>query len=336
MKRIWFNHWFSAAYNIISMLKSVDPDYHIIGTNENSLSVISAVCDEWYTEPAIKGDKYVDFCLSFCSEHNVDVFLPRREMLSISEHKEDFERIGVKVMVEDYKIASILNHKDRAYSYLAEMGVSTIPQHFTVTNITDFERAYESLSKEFTNVCIKFVYDEGGKSFRLIDNNRTGYKALFKKQNTRMTYDAIHSALSERETFSPLMVMPYLPGDEVSADCLSTPSGLIMLPRVKGSTRVEKLMFDDTILEKIEEVYSTIKLEWPCNIQFKFLGDTPYFLEVNTRMSGGIQMACLAGGVNIPDIAINKILGINKQWAVNKKDQFISQVGIPLVLNDRV
>lgn len=332
MKRIWFNHWFSAAYNIITMLKDANPDYHVIGTNENEQSVISLACDEWYTEPAVKGDKYVDFCLEFCKEHKVDVFLPRREMLSISNRVEEFQSIGVKVMVENYGIASILNHKDKAYEFLKEKGITTIPPYYTVTTIKDFENAYESLANTFDKVCIKFVHDEGGKSFRLIDNNRKGYAALFKKQNTRMTYDAIHEALSERGVFSPLMVMPYLPGDEISADCLSTSKGLIVLPRIKGSTRIERIEFNDDVIEKVVDIYDVIKLQWPCNIQFKYLDGVPYFLEVNTRMSGGVQMACAASGVNIPDIAVNKLLGIDKDWEINRKNQYISQVGIPLVL----
>ena len=45
--------------------------------------------------------------------------------------------------------------------------------------------AYNDLITRYKNVCFKFVHDEGGKSFRLIDNSRKGYAALFKKQNTR-------------------------------------------------------------------------------------------------------------------------------------------------------
>lgn len=43
---IWLNHWFSTACNIISMIKQGNPDFHVIGTNENPHLVLSAVCDE--------------------------------------------------------------------------------------------------------------------------------------------------------------------------------------------------------------------------------------------------------------------------------------------------
>ena len=176
------------------------------------------------------------------------------------------------------------------------------------------------------------MHDEGGKSYRLIDNTRKGYAALFKKQNTRMTYDAIEEALSERVTFAPLMVMPNLSGNEVSVDCLMTAKGLIMLPRVKDPTRIERLSFDEDILAKTREIYDAVRLECPCNIQFKYLDGMPYFLEVNTRMSGGVQMACLASGVNIPDLAVNKLLGIDKDWEVCTEEKYVSHVELPVVL----
>lgn len=332
MIKLWFNHWFSTAYNIINMIRQSVDGIYIIGTNKNERSVLSTVCDEWYTEPELKDDEYVDYCLEFCKEHGVDIFMPRREMLSVSRRKADFERIGVKLMVDDYDIVNVLNHKDRAYKELSERGVSTIPEYSIVTCASDFKAAYEDMTGRYKAVCFKFVHDEGGKSYRLIDNTRRGYAALFKKQSTRITFDEAYAALSEKESFSPVMVMPYLSGEEISADCLNTPSGLIMLPRIKDATRIERMCFDEEILAKTSEVYDAVKLECPCNIQFKYLDGKMYFLEVNTRMSGGVQMACAASGVNIPGIAVNKLLGKDIPWEINTEERFVTHVETPVIL----
>ena len=332
MVKIWLNHWFSTAVSIISLIRQDNPEYYIIGTNEREKAVLSTVCDEWYVEPAVNGDEYVDYCLDFCREHEVTVFMPRREMLSISRRKQEFENMNVRVMVDDYDVVSMLNFKDRAYRTLAERGISTIPEYYIVTDVQGFRDAYGTLQERYREVCIKFVHDEGGKSFRLIDNTRKGYAALFKKQNTRMTFRDIEEALSERESFSPLMVMPNLSGCEVSVDCLMTSGGLIMLPRVKDATRIERLCFDEDILAKTREVYDAVKLECPCNIQFKYLDGVPYFLEVNTRMSGGVQMACLAGNVNIPSLAVNKLLGIEREWEICREERYVSHIEVPVIL----
>ena len=109
MARIWLNHWFSTAYNIIELIKKGDSSHYIIGTNANEYAVYGAVCDEFYKEPVLKDDEYVEFCLEFCRDHKIDVFMPRRGMLPVSMNKKRFEAIGVKVMVDDYDKISILN-----------------------------------------------------------------------------------------------------------------------------------------------------------------------------------------------------------------------------------
>lgn len=332
MKRVWLNHWFSTAYNIVKLIKENESNIWLIGSNENEHSVYRSVCDEWYVEPVLKEAEYVEYCLSFCKEHNVDLFLPRRGMVAISKNKERFDAIGTTVMVENSELMDMLNDKAKSYEFFRQYEWANVPEYHIVTDVAHFKRAYEDLVSKYKHVCFKFVHDEGGKSYRLIDNNRKGYTALFKKQSTRMTYDEVIIALSEREKFSPIMVMPYLPDEEVSVDCLRTEKGIIMLPRIKDATRVEKVRYDKIILDKCKKVFETIDLQCPCNIQFKYLEGKPYFLEINTRMSGGIQMACLASGVNIPNIAVNKFLGIDKFWTCSEKEVCISHVEIPVIV----
>ena len=332
MTRIWLNHWFSTAYNIINLIRENNPDFQIIGSNENLDSPIKTVCDEWYQEPVLKGREYVDYCLQFCKEHSIDVFMPRREMIAISKYKECFSEIGVKVMVDDFKYVDLLNHKDKAYEAFRAECVGNVPDFYMATNIEQFKSAYECLIEKYKWVCFKFVKDEGGKSYRLIDNSRKGYASLFKKQTTRMSIDAALDALSEKESFSPVMVMPFLPDDEVSVDCLMTENGLIAIPRVKDSTRIEKIRYNEEIIATCHSFFEKFPLEQPCNIQFKYLNGVPYLLEVNTRMSGGVQMGVLATGINLPDIAVNKLLGINKPWVENRTEKYVTHVEIPVVL----
>lgn len=103
----------------------------------------------------------------------------------------------------------------------------------------------------------------GGKSYRLIDNNRKGYVALFKKQTTRISFDAAMEALSEKDMFSPVMIMPFLPDEEISVDCFNTPRGLIAIPRIKDSTRIERVCYDMGILSTCEDFYRQMPLECP-------------------------------------------------------------------------
>lgn len=226
----------------------------------------------------------------------------------------------------------MLNDKTLAYEELKEEKIGYIPEYYIVSNVKDFSEAYEELVKSYEKVCFKFVMDEGGSSYRLIDNSRKGYSALSKKQNSKMMYDDVIKALSEKDNFSPIMIMPYLPDNEVSVDCLKTSTGIIMIPRIKNATRIEKIAYDEKITDMCKAIYDKFELQYLCNIQFKYLNNIPYFLEVNTRMSGGIQMSCLASGVNIPNIAVNQILGNDKLWENKCEERYVTYVEFPILV----
>lgn len=201
MKRIWFNHWFSTAYNIIKMIRADNLSFQFIGTNENERSLIATVCDEWYTEPRLKGDEYVAYCIDFCLTHQIDAFLPRRGAARHQQAEAGFWRH--RRQSNGRWLRDCLHSQPQGWGLCATegQGVSTIPEHIIVTTAQEFLAAYENIQSRYREVCFKFVHDEGGKSFRLIDNNRRGFTALFKKQNTRITLQTALDALGEREQF---------------------------------------------------------------------------------------------------------------------------------------
>ncbi len=332
MTRIWLNHWFSTAYNIIRLIKQEDPDFFVIGSNANGSSPIQLACDAWYEEPVLSGDEYVAYCLEFCRQHRVEVFLPHREMLAISREKDRFAEIGTKVMADDYDMISVLNRKDTAYELFRKEHIGAVPDYWIVTTAEQFKEGYSALRSRYQQVCLKLVRDEGGTSFRLIDDRETGDAALLGSHSGRISYERVLAALGEQTAFSPIMLMPYLPDEEVSVDCLKTSGGIIMIPRIKGPTRVERIRYDPEILDICGAFYEKVPLECPCNIQLKYLEGTPYMLEVNTRMSGGVQMACLGSGINLPNLAVNKLLGVEKSWKNEQKETLVSYMEIPVIL----
>ena len=312
MIRIWFNHWFSTAYSIIQLIKKDESDFQIIGSNEREQAVYKKVCDEWHIEPVLKDEEYVSYCLDFCEKNRIDIFAPRRKLVAISRHKDQFERIGVKVLVDDYE--------------------GIVPEYCSVTTADEFLHAYESLKEKHSSVCFKFVNDEGGNSFRRIVDHENAFSELRWRQGSRITIRKAYSALSEVERFGPVIVMPYLPGEEISVDCLKTKDGIIAVPRYKGTSRAERIKYDPDIIRYCQDFYGKVNLEMPCNIQYKFSGEIPYILEVNTRMSGGVQMSYVGSGINIPNIAINKLLGRPKEWHCENRECIVSYAEIPMLM----
>lgn len=333
MVRVWFNHWFSTSYGLIELIKKNESEeVYVIGSNRQANSVIQKVCDEWYEEPVLAENEYVDYCVEFCIQHKVDVFIPRKYMVEISKNKDKFDEIGVKVLVDDYDKIVTLNDKVEAYKLFDGIESVNIPDYEVVKSVEEFEDAYRRIKSKHEQICVKFVNDEGAMSYRRIVDSIDSYKKLRMYSEAEVEYADYVKALKNMESFDELMIMPYLSGTEVSVDCLKTSDGIIAIPRYKSASRHEEILYDKDILEMTYKILEVIGLEYPCNVQYRFENNIPYLLEVNTRMSGGLQMSCLAADVNIPNIAMNKLLGNSVPWNVNKRECIVSYIETPQII----
>lgn len=333
MIRVWFNHWFSTSYGIIELMKKdLNEEIYVIGSNRQINSVIQKACDEWYKDSDACGEEYVDYALDFCKEHKIDVFAPRRNMVVISQNKKRFEEIGVKVLADDYEKIELLNDKAKTYNFLKQAPSVMIPDFKVVNSFDEFVAAYKEMHEKYGQVCVKFVHDEGAMSYRRIAREEDTPESIRFYPGAEISFEKYAKALKEKGTFDDLMVMEYLPGNEISVDCMNTDKGLIAVPRCKGAGRDEQIVVDKDILQMSQEIMDIVKLEYPCNIQFKIKNDKPYLLEINTRMSGGTWMTCVAEDINIPNIALNKLLGRNIDWHFELQERVISFIEIPVII----
>ena len=198
MTRVWFNHWFSTAYNIMELMRG--DGIHIIGSSRNPYAVLQGACDEWYTEPDTGGREYVDFCLRFCKEHGVDVFIPRRQMTEISSCIGEFSDIGVKVMTERYDLISLLADKRLTYEHFRDCAEINVPDYRIFSDRAGFEAGYRELHEKYDRLCIKFAKDEGALSFRKLTDAE-----LAEENNQKNNNDMNGDAFDEDE--SPVLSM---------------------------------------------------------------------------------------------------------------------------------
>lgn len=316
MTKIWFNHWFSTAFHLINLMKSGnESDFIFIGTSTNSKAVYREVCDEWYDEPAdVFEEEYVDFCLKFCEEHAVDVFVPRRNMAAISARSTDFSRLKVKLFADlNADLLRILDSKTATYDYFRAKNFDIVPNIKTARSAEEFESAYNELKRGCERVCYKLSQDEGARSFRVIDDRINDISALLNAPNSKISLENALKILRQYDFKIPILVMPYLGGQEISVDCLKTAAGYIILPRYKNG-RYSHVELNSIIMDLCAKILDETGLEMPANIQFKTENGKPFLLEINPRMSGGLQLSCAATGINIPKIAVENLLGNEIPW----------------------
>lgn len=314
--RIWFNHWFSTVYHVFGLLRNYDSDVEIVASNVRENTLIKSGADEWFLEPLMgENEKYVDYCLETCKKYKIDVFIPRRGRNIISEYLDKFEEIGVKVLVnKDSEINNILDNKLDTYKVLKEHPElkKIVPYYLVVRDSDSFKSAcvlvrYFIESTNCDRICIKNAVDEGGTSFKvLLDDKKAS-------QEEKLEYNAISEKEMEKiidkdVSKKTMLVMPYLT-DEVSCDVLRTSKGVIVVTRKKVEYHTYLVKEDKDLKEYCTKLVKEFNINGPCNIQFRKIDDKWKLLDINNRMSGGIQISSLGSGVNIPLIALNQLMG---------------------------
>ena len=229
---------------------------------------------------------------------------------------ERFDEIGVKLLVDkNGKLIRDLDDKAATYGIFSQFLPEYVPVYRIAHSYSDFLEMYSELAECSARVCYKLIKDEGASSFRIIDDSIEEDGAIMVKPGAKVTLKTAKKVLSRYDFSNPLLMMPYLGGVEVSVDCLKTSSGNVIIPRYKNSKRYSEIIFDKELMAVCDKIVNTLGLSHPLNIQLRSDGQRFYLLEMNTRMSGGLQLSCLAAGINVPDLAINELLGTPKAWS---------------------
>jgi hypothetical protein len=181
------------------MMKEANPDRFVfIGSNEREEATYKLVCDEWYREPAgLTDEEYVDFCVNFCLEHKIDVFVPRRRLELVSLAHERFNAIGVKLLVDkNGMLIKTLDDKAETYKLFAGFLPDYVPQYRIAHSYAEFLEMYSELTAKGKRVCYKLIKDEGACSFRIIDDSIKGDGAIMKTPGSKLTLETAKKILS--------------------------------------------------------------------------------------------------------------------------------------------
>jgi biotin carboxylase len=326
---IFFNRTYATIAEVIGQLRR-NPDsrrIRVIASHVDPNSPVLAAADVALPEPASDTsdaigdgsiDAYVDWALAICVEYRVDVFVPRLAMHAMAAARERFTAIGVAVLAAPPEAIALFDDKRATYIDAAARGLP-VPPHLIVSDATQLLAAFSSIDAEFGSACLKPLTGVGGDGFRQLTDQPMSYADLVgplsATLDVRTACAALQRATDDGRTPPPLMVMPFLPGPEISVDVLAEVDGkpLAAIGRVKRGRR--RTLVDDHIARDIAEtLVEAHSVSYLSNTQVRYWqgpGNTtpmPYLLECNTRISGGLFQTSLAG-VNLLWSAIRLALG---------------------------
>ena len=315
---IWFNKGFSSVYNVLALIREGDAErrFRLLCSHTGNEFIGFAAADEAFVEPVPKSDEeYLAWCLKFCREHEVKLFIPARRASFLARHAEMFEEAGTRISVVcPDEFHHTIDNKGLCYDFCSNHGLP-IPGYRMVKTLEQFDEAYAILKENHKTVCFKPSVSVFGLGFKVLTESGREIDRLLNGDVYKIGLEYARLIFGEQPSFRELMVMRYLEGNERSVDCLADHGNLLRHVIRKKSEHpggAQILEENEEISAMSRRLTSLFRLNGLYNIQFRESGGVPYLLEINPRMSGGIHYTCHSG-LNLPYWGVCHAIGLCRE-----------------------
>lgn len=288
--KIWFNRGYSLA-PIASHMRAADPSLEVYASVAPQSAHYSGPTETWIDggenyDPNQDPESYLAWAREKIAEHNIDIFIPTRHRALFAGADLDC-RVHLPTSIENIKILD-----DKFAFASATQG----EEYHLPTYLVDSSAALEELVSDWPDSvdgagpCIKPRNGVNGLGFwRLMDVSAVAH--LQDAENHLIRTSQYLAALREREQAKPiehLVVMPYLPGPEISFDVLAHHGEVLKYAaRTKGHNK-QHITTQHPLEQAVRKVVAQFDLHGVINAQFRKTTTGGWaLLEINARPAGG-------------------------------------------------
>ena len=135
-----------------------------------------------------------------------------------------------------------------------------------------------------------------------------------KPNNQYIKIEELISIIAEKNEIPEMLVMEYLPGQEICVDVLAD-SGETLFCSTRVGTVINSIMVSSEVkyiaeaADMAQKVVKLLSLDGNIDFDMKYGSDGfPYVMEINPRLPAGVAVQT-AAGINFPYLRIKQLLG---------------------------
>lgn len=133
------------AINYCRSLRLANEDIEIIGIDNNKFSIFNAEADKKILCPDADSEDYLPFLKDQIEKTGANFLYPSKtndELFIISEHREELEKMGVKIYLPRKEDIEIYENKFSTFEILSREGIS-VPETMLLNDENDLKKALE-------------------------------------------------------------------------------------------------------------------------------------------------------------------------------------------------
>lgn len=292
-------------------------ELYIVGVDMNPMATCRTKVDQFYQVPGAAAPNFIDSVFAICKKEKIQVIISivTRELELFAKAKERFAEIGTIVATMDYEPLHIANNKGLFLTTLKEAGLST-PAFKVVHTPEELEQAVYDLGYPDEPVVVKPTFGNGSRGVRILDAKKSRYDRFFnEKPNAQeMRLEELMAIIAERNKIPEMVVMEYLPNEEISVDILAD-HGKTLYYSCRVGIVVSSIMVSSEVknnksaIELASNITKLLKLDGNIGFDMKLdKNNKPQVMEINPRLPAGVVGSVIAG-VNFPYLGVKQALG---------------------------
>lgn len=275
--------------------------------NSTKLSPAFMIADKAVVTPLIYDPEYIPFLMHYCYENKINAIIPLFDidLPILAANKDNFIKIGVKVIVSSIDVIDICNDKLRTFNFLVD-------NHFaTPKTFIDQKELRFAINNGEVNypLIIKPRWGMGSIGLYQVDNDEE-LQVLINKANRDIanTYLKYQNRIDLEKS---VIIQEKLEGQEYGLDIINDLNGNYQttVVKIKHAMRSGETDCAETcknaMLENIgEQIAEKLKHIANLDVDAFIVNEKVYILEMNARFGGGYPFTHQAG-VNLPKAIVH-------------------------------
>ncbi len=269
---------------------------------------IHDVADFAWREPKVESER-PDWALALVREHGIRLVNAAYGGEVYEARRTDFEAAGALLVTGTRSLQTFAcEDKGRFAAACEAAGLAVVPA-ITVRTAVELRAAYDTLSTAGP-VCVKPAEGIFGLGFWRLEAGIDPFRSFANPDSHRADVETFIHAFEARPERKPLVVMPYLAGDEHSIDMVCEDGETVALVARRKSGLYQQFEIEGPAIELARACARHFRLDGLVNIQTREDGHgRPHLLEYNLRYSGGSSYTHLSG-VNLAGIFVARRFGL--------------------------
>ena len=337
----WLAEGQSSQRDMLASLQALktqsDTPFNIIASHRYDRPEIFEFADRIYYEPTVnteENDEQVifehvipmtprwQFVLQHAQQNGVKVLLTGRNGIDYEAHREVFAAAGIRLLTGATSVAALETIDDK-FAFMQQCHQHDIPvaDAWRFDNVAELEALLSEHGHQ--PLCVKPVTGIFAQGFWRLDSERAtdeqydSFEHLYfteeKKINTAQFISAYANSLMVHERPIPMLLMPYLSGQEYSIDVVCEYGEVLAAVTRYKTGKIQHIGYEQTVMDVVIPLIKAFGCDGIVSVQTKADDNGQHrVLEINSRPSGGIAYTTHSG-VDLTQIGFAYWLGLSEK-----------------------